>query len=104
MKNNLWKVDDRFNLYSEVDSREVLGKEEVILLWGRVSVVSTTARGSSSVGSTEHPEFRSYLSDKSERSRVPYRIVTEPDPSRTPSGEYQNPAGQLHDYGNNEAS
>ena len=40
--------------------------QNTILLWGRVSVASTTARWSSRVGSTEHPECRSYLSDKSE--------------------------------------
>ena len=32
---------------------------------GRVSAASTTARWSSRVGSTEHPESRSYLSDNS---------------------------------------
>ena len=41
---------------------------------GRVSATSTTARWSSRVGSTEHPESRSYLSDNSEGT-IPYRTV-----------------------------
>ena len=42
-------------------------KAQSILLWGQVSAASMTARWSSRVGSTEHPEFRSCSSENSER-------------------------------------
>ena len=45
------------------------------MLQGRISATSTTARWSSRVGSTDHPEFRSYFFGKLREVRVPYRTV-----------------------------
>ena len=42
---------------------------------GQVSAASSTARWSSRVDSTEHPEFRSYLSGELRNVRVPHRTV-----------------------------
>ena len=50
----LGSEDPEFKSHSDV---------ELILLWSRASVASTTARWSSRVDSAEHPEFRSYLSE-----------------------------------------
>ena len=46
-----------------------------VLLRGRVSAKSTTTRWSSRVGSTDRPEFRSYLFGKLRKSTGPFRTV-----------------------------
>ena len=42
--------------------------KKLLLLRGRASAASTTARWSSRVGLTDHPEFRSYLFGKLRKS------------------------------------
>ena len=50
----------------KISTEELFGMVDVILLWSRASAASTTARWSSRVDSTEHPESRSDRSENSE--------------------------------------
>ena len=56
----------RRNTKKQTTKRSTGEDNRLEVLWSRVSAASTTARWSSRVCSTEHPEFRSSPSDNSE--------------------------------------